>query len=116
LLCGLDIPLLSLLRTTPKKDDELLPILAEVDSIARPIVDSMLKDTSTHSFVITEIALPHSSQRDHHPIRAPGRQAVEPISEWRVPLVSLKLANFCHRISIVYGTNKSTRFSVRQCR
>jgi len=114
--CGFDISLLSLVRTPSKKDDELRPILPEVNSIARPVVDAMLEETSTHSLVITEIALPHSSQRDHHPIRAPGRQAVEPISEWRVSLVRLEFPNLCHTIGIVYVTNWRTTSCTEGCR
>jgi len=76
----------------------------------------MLEDTSTHSLVITEIALPHSSQRDHHPIRAPGRQAVEPVSEWRVSLVSLEFANLCHNLGIAYGTNSPASSCIEGCR
>jgi hypothetical protein len=70
---GRDIPLLPLLRTSTEQDDELLPISSEVDSIAGPVMDPMFENSFTHSLVVTEIALSHSTKRDHHPIRATSR-------------------------------------------
>jgi hypothetical protein len=68
-----DIPLLPLLRPCAKKDDELLPIPPEVDSTAGPIMDPMFEHAFTHSPVVAEISLPHSTQRNRHPIGSPSR-------------------------------------------
>src|SRR5579863_3275507 len=77
--CQLDVSLLPLLRPTTEKDDDLVPVLAEINPVAGTEIEPVFKHPKANSLNITEIALFHTEDRSSHSRSLVGMQIEKPL-------------------------------------
>jgi hypothetical protein len=96
-LRGSDILLLAPFGPASQQNDDLLAILAEVDSIAGPEIDSIFEHARSHAFHVRQIALSQALQSHRYLCGSLRIEPIEPTCEWTAP-VRVEVLSDVHQI------------------
>jgi len=75
----IDICLLTLLGTSAKQNHQPLPVLAKINSIARPKIQSQFRDPGAHGLRRREVAILHTKHRNYDPGACASVELQDPI-------------------------------------
>src|SRR5262245_47086623 len=92
ILRSLDVPLLTLLRSTAKQYDDFAPVLAKVHAVARPEIHLQLECARADTFRIRSVAHTQASQCNGDFGGGGGIQPIEPSCEWATPAIIMVLS------------------------